>query len=406
MTSLPKSDSLLFSKSYFCSIIFATIVAISVWIPQPSTFLHLVRYALFAAATSLVIVVLGPGGIARTIRHNFLSQLLVLLALYSLASSLWSESPLDALLKSSLLLLSLLACISISDRLSRAEIIAAIIMPLLIFVVLSAIVAVLFPSIGIESSTDHAGKWKGISPQKNALGMTASLLFILLLSQREVLPRIVNSHLSLRALFLLTAGACVVLSGSRGALLDLLVGVLVVVIFRGGERRRFFLVSLGLIITTFLLLTAYFTLRLDGQTISWLGIEADTSNRLLIWNFGLDQLEGRELFGVGMSGFWTEERQAYFSTVNSWVLPNFHNGYMTAYVELGIVGLALVSLIILTAIIKCFSRGKAIQSAGLWTTPAILVMFLVHNFYENNLVRSTDLFLILFFALSLSIPRK
>src|SRR5690606_10540335 len=88
------------------------------------------------------------------------------------------------------------------------------------------------------------------------------------------------------------------------------------------------------------------TLEIRADQIDVLGLSIDSNSRITLWLYGLTQMEGRELLGFGVDGFWTPARVIAFRDLHGWVLDNFHNGYVTILVEGGLVGLGLALLAI------------------------------------------------------------
>lgn len=138
------------------------------------------------------------------------------------------------------------------------------------------------------------------------------------------------------------------------------------------------------------------SVSLNGDVISVLGIDFETTGRVTIWQFAFNDWVGRELFGYGFGGFWTDERIASFESINGWVLPNFHNGYVSLLIETGVVGVALFGAFVLSLLIRMLVGLPKLGRAKVWGYVALVMCFLVHNMYENNLTRSTDFYFLLF----------
>jgi exopolysaccharide production protein ExoQ len=117
------------------------------------------------------------------------------------------------------------------------------------------------------------------------------------------------------------------------------------------------------------------TVLLGGATIYWLGGEADVthamgrgaslSGRTEIWRGVLETAAAHPILGVGFESFWTGSniyRVWRHLPKGMWVNES-HDGYIEVYAEIGWVGVAFITLLLLTAYrraVAAFRRNPAL----------------------------------------------
>ena len=102
-------------------------------------------------------------------------------------------------------------------------------------------------------------------------------------------------------LMLPTLIAMVVLSGSRGSLLALIIGVYLIFIFSDMKRITKILLTFSSVIISFILFQ--FLLSSEDLSVRWEGaLEGDTAGRTEIWDAVLD-IVGKHPFGIGENGY-------------------------------------------------------------------------------------------------------
>jgi O-antigen ligase len=386
------------------------LVAVSLWSPgsverAASGTADLLRYAFFLSLSGAIILhtVLRSGiPLSRAPEWAMLAGFL----LYTSVSALWSDGGLNAGIKAGLIFSALLVSICAASEVGLAGLLRIFYNSLSVFVVLSVLVVFLYPESGIQTGWMLEGDWRGIAAQKNGLGAVASLVFVGSLT----LPVIVRADRRgwalawcVRFSMVALSALCMVNSGSRGAMLISAVGLALVAVARLPRAvQRAGMLGLAVAVLP-VVVVALSTLRIVGDDFEVFGYAIDSNSRITLWAYGLTQLDGRELLGFGVDGFWTPQRVQAFRDVHGWVLDNFHNGYVTILVEGGLVGisLALASLgflFLLYAVAIGNLRDSYVALAF-----AYAGMFLIGNLTENEIGRSTSLGFIMFLSLSFAL---
>lgn len=227
---------------------------------------------------------------------------------------------------------------------------------------LSAIGSLLFvavlPQYGIMQVADLAGSWRGVFPHKNVLGpIMAVAVFteLYLLVNGGGRPR---WRLALLGLFL----GLVVLSGSATALLLSLFYVVGAAFYLLGRRNR--LAAVGA-------LTSCAFLLLMGLIVTWndpaavLGIfgkDMTLTGRTTLWSVVIEIIRERPLLGWGYRATWQLDDPATTfadDVTGNWGVTSSHNGFLEIALQLGLIGMILMTLIVGISLWRGFQCCRA-----------------------------------------------
>lgn len=289
---------------------------------------------------ALAVLVLTPG---RRLLDRRLPVPLVLFLAWAAASLLWSADPPETV--RALAELAVYAALGLAaglllplPQLHRSLSVVARI--LLVATVVSLVVA---PEWATAPAEDEAPGWHGPFSHKNGLGAflvlaTATLWF--------------DRHRRRAPWLVLVAVLLVGTQSSTAVALVLVVAALLLwqrglESLRGVQARGLYL---GVSLVALLTLVAAAVRRPDLVT-SVLGRSGTLSGRTEIWAAVARQVEERPLLGHGWGGVW---RETSLPTLEIWREVRFeafyaHNGYLDLLLQVGVVGLALLLLVVLPA---------------------------------------------------------
>lgn len=115
-----------------------------------------------------------------------------------------------------------------------------------------------------------------------------------------------------------------------------------------------------------------------GDILSALGRDATFTGRTAIWASLLPVASQQPILGLGFGSFWTPLTRVHY------LVGEAHNGYLDVVLELGIVGLVLLSLFLLSSCRKAVSGlARNYDWASLWI--CLLFMTVLHNSTESSL---------------------
>lgn len=270
--------------------------------------------------------------------------------------------------------------------------------------VLSVVFALLLPNFGLETSGDHIGLWRGIYHQKNVLGRYMSLGGVVFL----LLGLSVRRHRWVCWLFFLLSIALLLLSGSKNALVSLLVAW--VLIPPAAAMRLPVSLKLPLLFLFLIFGSGIATLifaDLEG-VFGLLGKDATLTGRTDLWPSLLEMWQEQPILGYGYSGFWAgwDGPSAEIWKEFFWHPRHAHNGFLQVLLELGVVGVGLFMLRFIAAFPTAIAWVRSTkQAADLWPLIYLPFMFL-SNIAESVVLAQNNIFWILYVALLCSLTGR
>lgn len=313
---------------------------------------------------------------------------------WAVCSVAWSNWSVDSALKGTALAITTFGAFRLATRLSLSDIVSAITLGLFFLLVLSVLCVAFFPEIGIDQSWMHGGQWQGIFESKQSLGLVAAYGAFFALYRRMT----GGSWVVFLILFLISTVALIA-SGSRGTAAVMVVSCCALLLCRLSLRfaNAFALFPLVSTCVAFALFMYLYTTGFNYFPL--FGEKVDLTERTFIWQYGIAHIDQRPFFGFGLNGFWTDEgRLQRFKEAHTWVLDNFHSGYLTILVECGLIGFVLFLGVALFFAIRI--RGLTSSRAAPAPYCAIVTCFVALSFQMNMtetlFLRSTSFMSILF----------
>lgn len=241
----------------------------------------------------------------------------------------------------------------------------------------SWIIALLVPSIGFTASGDNAGALRGLFIDKNSLGFFAVVMLLGAAARAFHMPigRSRTRALLAGAFSLVTVIATTSMTALVATFAAVAVAVAVTLYPRLRPPRLLPVAGIALLClpALMLLLNSYQII------ISTLGRDPTLTGRTDIWAIVTRAAAQRPALGYGWRALWIEGSPV---TEQLWAenhgTPFFHahNGYLELIVEVGIVGLAL-SLVFLLSVIGSSMRRVTRDADLTFTWPIMLVVVLL-----------------------------
>lgn len=311
------------------------------------------------------------------------------LPLLCTASTLWSQHPITTLyLGCAFIALNL--CVWISARMADFS----------AWVAGIAIGATL--TLGLTLASNHyianpaTGQPElfGLFSSKNQVGFTAEIGILaataLLFVPGSRSRRYVNATITL-----IISAACLYLSHSITALLSLVAvagSILLVMALRLIPSRTRLMALLCLGIIAIAAAIAFFAMGGADLLLHAMGKDASLTGRTYLWAEGIKLAQEHPFIGRGYSAFWVQgeplaERywQEFFITARSGF--HFHQTFIQAMVDLGIIGAVLIAWLLLwnfgVALRSALTRDRAAESLFLL---ALALMFLFRAGFEIDIL--------------------
>ncbi len=292
----------------------------------------------------------------------------------------------------------------------------------LVAIPLSIIAIKYFRNIGI--AYDWSGveeQWVGLTTDKNSLGQVA-MCSGLLFSWR-ILQSWPKKKLTLDMLLLVLT--LWVLRGSKNshsstAIVAFVVCAIILLGFQFIKKRaaRAKRIILGVTIVSSLLAPfMYLAFEAFDTTpvtlaLSATGRDMTFTDRTLIWTDLLHNSEKSPVLGVGFGAFWVGPIGYAMYPLDNWSkkTPGWrpeegHNGYVDVYVELGVIGVALLLIVIGVGFAGAFNDLQNEFALGSLRL-VLLLSIVMNNITETSFLRGTHGLWFLFLLLVINVPRS
>lgn len=334
------------------------------------------------AYTLLAVVEIGT--LILFVRHNRLilammrrNRLLLLFTLLTLLSTIWSVEKSHTFIYSIHLLLTTILVFYIAGHFTLREFIQLLAISLGILAIFSLVAVQLRPDQALHHGL-HEGNWRGIYFHKNGLGreMAIAAVVFLIGAKEKFLPKMLAV-----AGFLL----CTILTFKALAMASLvaLVTVLALYPFLRGMRFQF---SVKLLIPIVLLLSAgTIAVYLAGNyatVLHLLGKDTTLTGRGLIWLYSWENILQQPLLGYGYNAFWQDTERV--TAALHWPSPHAHNNLIELVLDVGIIGTALIGVVIYRSLIRAVSWLYRGHSEAVWFIMIFLLLLLV-GFTESGI---------------------
>lgn len=311
-------------------------------------------------------------------------KFLTLLLIWSFCSVFWSMEPTTSLKRWIALFGEVIVCLAALLHFRWSEVALRHLRVILMLYLPISLFSVLF----IHGATQwEFPAWRGLEDTKNNLGQItifASVIMIAIASLNRG-KRINLIHYAL-ALF-----AIVLVIGSKSTT-SLLVGVFLLIILGAlyvgrllakGFVGLFYACVLLLGAVSIVAIVSLFSPELLAQFFGFFGKDLTFTGRVDLWQAVIRMAEDRTIRGWGLGGFWIMDSPHLIPIFYEFVwIPNqSHQGYIDTYSQMGLVGLSLLILVVIS-----YFRGLAkLKKGQVWKW--IFMGLLIMNFQESIFFR-------------------
>lgn len=299
-----------------------------------------------------------------------------LLVGWALFSTLWSVAPGITFRRSLVATLGALYGLLLVVRYKPEEVLRVLGWSLAIVTVASLIAILLFPDWAVMTGL-HEGAWRGVLYHKNALGRTMVLAWIMF----QALASIEQKGKTLWWRFLQVI-ALLLIAGSRSAgawvlMAFVLVGLALIRVWSHlpGSLRP------AAISLAFAFAMPMVTVLPDvlETVLGFLGKDLTLTGRIPLWLLLIPMALQRPLLGYGYGAFWLgESGPSAIVWALTWDAPHAHNGFLDLWLELGLVGAVLGTMVLALPMARSiFSSRRAAKIAE------NVFLFFVFSFWAN-----------------------
>jgi O-antigen ligase len=343
-----------------------------------------------AYAAAFMLLAQRPGRTAAALlRQPFLIVLMVIVAL----SILWSVSPDQSLRRAVAVYCTTLGAVTIAARYRWSELADLIAGCFAALAVIVLLVSLLLPSIGVMTEI-FPGAWRGVWPEKNAMGGVMAIGVVVIASAAAINPARAKVWAPLAALAL----GMVLMSTSKTSLVAVMLGLgalAMVMLARRGPAAAvtvawFAVVALGGLAGVMLLA--------PDLLLNLLGKDATLTGRTRIWAAVMRQIAERPWTGYGYDAVWNETGtwgpKAWIVKQAGFTPQHAHNAWLEQWLGLGLAGLSAFVLFYAQTLI--LAVAAAFRERGAYLAVPFLVVYSLMTVTESVAVTYHDLRWVLF----------
>lgn len=326
-------------------------------------------------------------------------KLISLIIIFAVASVLWSFDPQITIFRSIALVGTSLFGLYFATRYSLEDQLQNLAIAFGIVIFFSFITAILIPKYGVMTGV-HTGAWRGIYIHKNVLGkmmaLSSSIFLIRTNKNNYKIANYLSLFLSISLLVLSKS------SSSIGTFFFLYIIFLILRVFRW--KYELMIPALLAILLVGMSGFLFLTENMDSLLIS-AGKDPSLTGRTDLWVWALDDIGKRPWLGYGYGAFWQDfsSKAALIRYAAGWQVPSAHNGLLDLLLDLGILGVFILTLGIFRTTIQSFFLLRNTSSATyIWPLLFVINMILA-NMTETTLMVRNDLFWVIFIAISFSV---
>jgi exopolysaccharide production protein ExoQ len=360
---------------------------------------------IFWPVMAAISVILAAQNRSRLAKLTWPPHIICLLAYLSFAgaSVLWAFSPENSFVRfiqQAMIVISIVLPAMLADRI--ADIMRGLFLCFGLALILN-VFFVLDGSVDMVNCSAVNFCYEGYFDGKNYLGECAAVAF--LLSLYEIVHR--GGRRVLGIIVVAIAIALVLLSDSKTAFGLIIISPLLAQLTL--TVRKITRVSPGIILLSipfcYAVVSTVSHVDIMNRVAYMLYHDSTLTGRTIIWDFVQYEIGRRPLLGWGYQSFWLVPGSPS-SEASGWVklMPNAHNGYYDATVEMGYVGLALLYVFVI-ATLHAVERVADRDPARARLLLSLVLFFIMWNYFESLWLRGFEFLWIVFLIVVAEIGR-
>jgi O-antigen ligase len=299
------------------------------------------------------------------------------LIVVGIVASVFGAQPFVSLRSMMLWILMALSAAMVVGEMPPKKALVALMRGMFAIVLLSVVMALLVPKVGTQLYGTSTKVWRGVFTQKNQLGWVAALTLIIggtLISRQSW---------RLPAAMVVLAAACLLGSGSKGALAATMLSIGYLFLIHLLRTR----VTPALGVTTVIVLTmsiAVFGIFILPPILSALGHDPTFSGRTTVWSVYFNSMLNTPFIGEGPGAYTslselTSPLAMRLGELGAIVTP--HNAFLGSFGDGGVLGfLAFFGVLFYLAVVAPFLRQDRITL----TCAGVAAFNMVHGMVETH----------------------
>ncbi len=345
---------------------------------------------LFLAALTPLSVILAA------IRQPFLITLMLIVGL----SITWSIAPDMTMRRVIAIYATTLGGIVLGARYRWAELAEVLGTAFAILGVIAFIVPLAVPSIGVMHEL-FPGAWRGVWPEKNAMGGIMALSFAILSGAAMLNPQRAKIWWGFAALSVVL----ILMSTSKTSLVSVMLGFGVLIFVTLVRRSPAVGVATVWLAVLGVGAVAFVAIFASDLVFKALGKDATLTGRTEVWTAALRLIEQRPWTGYGYAAIWDDEdRWAPLAKIvkeAGWRPHHPHNTWIETWLGLGVFGLASWGFCFLQTL--TLALIAAFRNPGAYLALPFLVIYGLQSLTETVAVTYNDFRWVIFVAIAIKL---
>lgn len=337
---------------------------------------------------------------------------ILILYLYMGISVLWSDFP-DVSLKRWIRTCGdlIMVTILVTEIYYTLSIVKIVRYGITILIPLSVLFIKYFRDLGVTYDVTGAMEmWVGVTTHKNSLGQLACISAIIIvwkLFTKYYKWKILDIPVLLMSIWLLQGSSSATSRTSLGVFFFGIFLILLLMVIR--SKIMILKIVIGIVLPALIIgsfLSSYFySVNLFQWIIVQTGGDPTLTGRTYLWEEVIKIAKNFQPFGTGYGGFWIGGLANDLWQTFVWHPGQAHNGYIDVYVDIGIFGLFLLAIVIISVYRNIFEMLALNSEFGRFRM-VVFSMILIYNITESSLTKPTSLLWFLFLIVAIKVPEK
>jgi len=250
---------------------------------------------------------------------------------------------------------------------------------------------------------DRVPGWYGVFVQKNGLGrMMAFAVLLFLIASRAQLsgPLVLRGGLILCAVLLALSKSVTALAVTALAIPFLIAAPVL--------RKSLWRLIFGLLVLGSAGTAVVFWVMANLDTVTdVIGRDVTMTGRLQLWAVSFVMALRHPWVGYGYSAFWLglDGPSRTIWKIFAWHPPHPHNGLLSVWLDLGLIGVALLAVACAIYLVRAAQSYRRTDSPEAVWPLAYLVFFLLANLAESSVMTANGIFWMVFVAVAIGVSR-
>ncbi|MBD2773262.1 O-antigen ligase family protein [Iningainema tapete] len=383
-----KSVNKLLKNLEVFSVILLLLLAEFINIPIPPGIINTITYG------TVILLIIG-----RLKRFAYVATRdvsLLLLVGVAVASVLWSASLSNTVAQIRAVVRSILFGVYLAMQYTPSNQIRLLSWITGIVTILSFTLGLALPSYAISSDVNLISAWQGIFLHKQTLGrymsFAASIFLITAFDKKS------NRWFALAVLCLVFI--LILLSQSKTGLVAFILLLLQMPLYTIAKQKRMRALHMVFVLLLLTTVAIIFSLNLETIVVDFLGKNLEFNGRTPVWELAIEKGMERPFLGYGYNGFWTSEASD-FIIMNTWyglseavanrtLIFHAHNSFIDIFLQLGLIGLILVTWNLIAVIIRVVKLILITRKIEYFWMFQFIAVFLVYGMVEGGAILTTN----------------